>query len=448
MAYLTVNNGATSVKRSYPYYTMVDIDAARLTGHTFDHWGGSANFGGGIWSESTWVWVYSTDTVATAYFTTNTYNYRYYSGGHGRVTGDCNQDVLYGNNGTMVNCVADAGYHFVNWSDGDTHDWKQPWHIGEGNQQYTAYFQHDDVATYYTLVVTNGSGDGSYQSATDVPIVADAAPAGQHFTYWSGNTTGIANVYASSTTIHTQAANATIVANYEVDSAGPWDVLYVTGTIGAELLTDGGLEVWTDSTHLTNWSLAGTGATLDQETTNKHNGAYSAKIVTAAAVAFLTQTVNGLTAGNTYRLSGWVKAGASASGIYIKSGGVYIFYHSTPANTTEYFAEEFVADDTSVIVTCRVPAGTITSYFDAISLTEITDSYGTFTGDTWQNVANGADGTQVTAVPNSGYAFVQWNDGIITPSRTDLAIVHNLTVTAQFTLIPVIYQQFPQIVLF
>jgi hypothetical protein len=56
-------------------------------------------------------------------------------------------------------------------------------------------------------------------------------------------------------------------------------------TPGAELLTDGGLETWTNSTTLTNWTndSASTGVRdITQESTNKQSGSYSLKLAATA----------------------------------------------------------------------------------------------------------------------------------------------------------------------
>jgi len=57
---------------------------------------------------------------------------------------------------------------------------------------------------------------------------------------------------------------------------------------------------------------------------------------------------------------------------------------------------------------------------------------GSITGTTPQTVASGADGSEVTAVPNTGYRFVQWSDGVMTASRTDTNVTADITVTAVF----------------
>jgi len=58
---------------------------------------------------------------------------------------------------------------------------------------------------------------------------------------------------------------------------------------------------------------------------------------------------------------------------------------------------------------------------------------GTITGTTPQTVGYGASGTLVTAVPNAGYHFVSWSDGILTAARTDTNVTADKTVTATFT---------------
>lgn len=57
---------------------------------------------------------------------------------------------------------------------------------------------------------------------------------------------------------------------------------------------------------------------------------------------------------------------------------------------------------------------------------------GSVAGTTPQTVTEGSNGSEVTAVPDTGYHFVQWSDGVPTASRTDESITADLTVTAQF----------------
>jgi hypothetical protein len=58
---------------------------------------------------------------------------------------------------------------------------------------------------------------------------------------------------------------------------------------------------------------------------------------------------------------------------------------------------------------------------------------GILIGNTSQSVVHGSNGTKVTAVPNNGYVFSSWSDGVTTAERTDLNVVYNITVTAEFS---------------
>jgi hypothetical protein len=59
----------------------------------------------------------------TASFAANppvTFTLTYAAGSNGTITGTSPQTVNSGSSGTAVTAVANAGYHFVNWSDGST----------------------------------------------------------------------------------------------------------------------------------------------------------------------------------------------------------------------------------------------------------------------------------------------------------------------------------------
>ena len=57
---------------------------------------------------------------------------------------------------------------------------------------------------------------------------------------------------------------------------------------------------------------------------------------------------------------------------------------------------------------------------------------GTLQGETSQTVAHGDSATSVTAVPNEGYAFDKWSDGLTSATRTDKNIQESFSVIASF----------------
>ncbi len=71
---------------------------------------------------------------------------------------------------------------------------------------------------------------------------------------------------------------------------------------------------------------------------------------------------------------------------------------------------------------------------DTFTLTYAAGAGGTISGATPQEVAYGGSGTEVLAVPDAGYRFVNWSDGVPTASRTDIDVTADITVTAAFAL--------------
>ena len=85
--------------------------------------------------------------------------------------------------------------------------------------------------------------------------------------------------------------------------------------------------------------------------------------------------------------------------------------------------------DTSVSADVSVTANfTINSY----DLTYTAGDNGSITGSTSQSVNYGSNGSEVTAVPGTGYIFSQWSDSGSTAARTDTSISEDLSVTATF----------------
>jgi hypothetical protein len=70
------------------------------------------------------------------------------------------------------------------------------------------------------------------------------------------------------------------------------------------------------------------------------------------------------------------------------------------------------------------------------TLTYLAGANGTATGKLFQPVLSGGSGTAVTAVPNSGYHFVNWSDGGTTATRTDTNVTVSRTLTANFAVGP------------
>ncbi len=126
-----------------------------------------------------------------AYFKVNIYTLTYSVDGNGALEGETEQLVTHGSSGTAVTAVADAGYHFVAWSDGVTDNPRTDADV-TANLEVTAHFA---INTYTLLYVAgeNGAIEGAAtqqvdhgSSGTAVTAVADE---GYHFTAWSDGVT-------------------------------------------------------------------------------------------------------------------------------------------------------------------------------------------------------------------------------------------------------------------
>ncbi|MHC4855525.1 MAG: M6 family metalloprotease domain-containing protein, partial [Planctomycetota bacterium] len=100
-----------------------------------------------------------------------------------------------------------------------------------------------------------------------------------------------------------------------------------------------------------------------------------------------------------------------------------------------------VANPASAATTVTVDSDyTIQANFaiDTFTLDYAAGPFGTLTGDTSQVVAYGGSGTAVTAVPDTGYHFVNWSDDSTDNPRTDVNVSANVNVTANFAHNPII----------
>ena len=124
--------------------------------------------------------------------------------------------------------AAPTHYHFDTW-------------IGSGitsptSTSTTVLMDADKVvsASYdlnqYTLVVTNGTGDGTQDYGYTYNIVADAAPSHKHFTLW---TSGQSPTFVSGTTSANSTAYVQISQNTTITSNYDWNTYVLTVTYGS-----------------------------------------------------------------------------------------------------------------------------------------------------------------------------------------------------------------------
>ena len=228
---LTVQNGSGS--GSYAAGTIVPIVAAPApTGQQFSTWTGSSAIANPV-SASTTITMPAANTTITATYAAippPTFSLTVVNGtGTGAYTA-----------GTVVTISANAapgGQQFAGWT-GFT--------VANPTSSTTTLVMPATAvtvtATYvatppptFTLTVVNGTGSGSYGQGTVVSISANAAPAGQVFSKWTGAT--VANPTAASTTLTMPGSNTTVTATYVAQSFtltvvnGSGSGTYAVGTV-------------------------------------------------------------------------------------------------------------------------------------------------------------------------------------------------------------------------
>ena len=113
----------------------------------------------------------SDNLTVVANFAINTYNLSYTAGTGGTITGSASQTDNYGANGSAVTAVAADGYHFVNWSDGNTNATRTDLDV-MANLSVIANFA---INTYSLTYDGNGATGGTAPVDSSSPYSANSA---------------------------------------------------------------------------------------------------------------------------------------------------------------------------------------------------------------------------------------------------------------------------------
>jgi uncharacterized repeat protein (TIGR02543 family) len=365
------------------------------------------------------------DVNVTANFAINTFTLDYAAGTGGSLTGDTSQVVNYGQDGTAVEAVADTGYHFVDWSDGSTVNPRTDTNV-TADVDVTANF----AINTYTLDYAAGTG-GSLTGETSQTVnygqdgtAVEAVPdTGHHFVDWSDGST------ANPRTDTDVTADVDVTANFAINT---YTLDYAAGTGGS--LTG-------DTSQMVNYGEDGTPVTAVPDTgyhfVNWSDGSTANPRTDTDVIADVDVTAN--FAINTYTLDYAAGTGGSLTGEtsqtvnYGQDGTAveavpdtgYHFVNWSDGSTANPRMDTNVTAD--VDVTANFAINTFTLDYAA-------GTGGSLTGDTSQVVNYGQDGTPVTAVPDTGYHFANWSDGVTDNPRTDTNVTADVDVTANFAI--------------
>ena len=375
------------------------------------------------------------DISVTATFAINTYTLTYAAGANGTISGTTPQTVNHGGNGTQVTAVPNAGYHFVSWSDGVLTAARTDLNV-TADISVTATF----AINTYTLTYVAGA-NGAISGTTPQTVnhggngtqVTAVPNAGYRFVSWSDG------VLTAARTDLNVTADITVTASFASDQR----ILTVSSTYGGAtpgtVTVDSGTPVtqWVTNSPVVNGAtqyVCAAAAVVGNVYTQVSPTNVTLTLTNDATLAWQWTTQVWFTAAAeahgtvTGTANGWHDLGGSVTVTAVPEAGYHFAGWSgdvLPANT----------NDNPLPLTMD-QARSVTAHFavNTYTLTYVAGANGTLTGTTPQTVNHGGNGTQVTAVPNAGYHFVSWSDGVLTAARTDLNVTADISVTATFAI--------------
>ena len=424
-SWTTSTNGTTS--RSVVQSTPTSIYAQAASGYTFSKWNdGNKN--------ATRAVQITKNTTYTAYFIPNSVTLTVTSNNtnYGTVTGGGTYNY---NTSVTLTATPKTGYHFVQWSDGNTNASRTV--TATANASYQATF----AVNQYTLTVktaTNNTTQGTVKinsgtagaSATatinhNVSATITATPAtGYHFVQWNdGNTTASRSVTvtAAKTYTATFAVNQyTLTVKTATNNTTQGTVKINSGTAGASAsatINHGSTATITATPktgyHFVQWN--------DGNTTASRSVTVTAAKTYTATFAVNTYTIT-FKNGSTTLQSSTVNYGTTPS---------YTGSTPTKSATAEY---TYTFSGWSPTVVAATANATYTAQFTSTKRSyKITGASANTAMGTVSGTATKQYGQTVTltATPKSCYKFVQWNDGNTSNPRT-VTVQGTATYTARF----------------
>ena len=370
--------------------------------------------------------------TVTAAFDINQYDLFYSAESHGHLSGEPIQLVNHGECGSMVEAVPDAGYHFSRWSD----DFSEVQRMDCGNTEplaVSAYF----VGNEYTLSFDAQGGTTPVPATRPVTFgdIYGVLPATTRTAYtfvgWWTAPNGGTRVQPSS--VVTYPGDHTIYARWNpryffvnFDSQGGSVPIprSKTATYGNPY---GPLPVTSREGYLfTGWWTAPTGGnevtpeTLMMNVRLEHT--LYARWNQVTTTIYYQAGVNGSISGDAEQQVAYGACGTPVTAV--------------PNTGYHFLLWDDDSDDNPRIDCYNTEPLTVTAGFavNQYTLTYTAGNNGAVSGTAQQQVNHGESGSAVTAIPDTGYNFVQWGDGSTANPRTDTNVTGNIAVTAVFSL--------------
>jgi hypothetical protein len=355
----------------------------------------------------------------------------YTAGTNGRISGQSPQTVLKGGNGATVTALPDPGYRFSGWSDSSTVNPRTDTAVS-ADLGVTAIFAAEAPIQYVLSYSAGANGSisglarqtveagGSGAAVTALPVL------GHHFVAWSDRKRSNPRLDAN------VRANISVAAVFAADSAS-YTLTYsagVGGTISgsaSQTVASGGggtavRAVPDPGYHFSGWS--------DGSSDNPRADTIVLDNISVSAEFALNRYTLSYAAGARGTISGAaeqsVPHGGNGTAVAAVPDADCYFVVWSDGREENPRTDANVAGDVSV-----------TAYFESLLLPTFVLSYsagpnGTISGTTVQIVPMGEGGSEVTAVPDPDYHFLDWSDGRRDNPRTDTEVYEDRSVTANF----------------
>ncbi len=376
---------------------------------------------------------------------TDVFSLYYSAGTGGTIQGETNQEVLVNGSGTEVTAVPDEGYGFIKWSDGVT----------TATRTDTNITQHLSVTAEFgrkiTLSYSAGEG-GTVQGETTQELIERTAGTsvtavpneGWYFVSW---TDGVDTPTRTDTPYYHGNSTVSFKATFAPYHTVKYIVYGEGGTIQGDTtqlvkpeetptavtaVPDEGykLKGWYEDSVFDGNLLIAAGETFSGGPIWYYGGGTTTYYVAFEPIEYICiyyADTGGTVNGFVYRCDSiaTVLTGYATAEILAVPESGYVFTGWSDGRTDNPRVDIIDPDNPqTVTVTARFARG--------YTLTYTAGAGGTIEGEAVQSVLGGDSGTAVTAVPNEGYAFVRWSDGVTTATRTDTDVAGNISVTAEF----------------
>ncbi|MBR5678070.1 MAG: leucine-rich repeat protein [Paludibacteraceae bacterium] len=324
------------------------------------------------------------------------------------------QDLTLCSDSTIIEAMANYGYHFVQWNDGITTNPRQIELIPEEDITFTAEFAKNE----YTIATesanpdwgsTAGDGSALYLDELEISAIANY---GYHFAYWNDGD------YSNPRTL-TVTENKTYYAVFEknlysITKQCNSEQGYIDGNSQAEYLDEVTIEAIPNyGYHFVRWN--------DDNTDNPRSFAITKD--TTFTAEFAKNTYSIATASSN---PAWGSAAGDGSALYLDEMQI-----SATANYGYHFAYWNDGDYSNPRTITVTENKTYYAVFEK-NLYSITKQCNSDQGYIDGNSqAEYLDEVTITAIPNYGYHFVQWSDGLKTNLRS-FVITKDTTFTAEF----------------